>query len=134
MAVRNDYNGFLLTHPSGLQPWYLIDGGRRRPIPPNVFAKLQKPGRPVRTDIDVESMDMGDVWPEDTMIIGSTDTITLWLYESGKKRGIPSGAIFDDYGFPRGNGIVYLPLAVILGNIPDHPAGEIKARTPFPGG
>jgi hypothetical protein len=134
MAIRNDYNGFCVTHPNGLLPWYLIDKGRKRGITPTVYPHLQRAGRGVQTDIDVVGIDDGDVWPEDMMIIGYVESSARWLYENGKKRGIPSGQIYDDYGFPRGSGFEVMLPKDIVDHIPEHPAGNISPRTPTPQG
>jgi hypothetical protein len=117
MVVRTDLNGMLVTNPDGSEPWYLIDRGVRRGIPPGVFPKLLTNGANLQRIEEQANIDRGADWPPDTLLIGSTASSTIWVFEAGTKRGIPSGKVFDYYGFNRSQ--VQLKSPSSLGTIPD---------------
>jgi hypothetical protein len=85
MARRNDLNGMLLRR-LGDDTTYLVLGGRRHLVPDSrILALLFRSKPPVRTDIDIETVDEGDPLPSGACLVRATNSAEVYLVPGSDK-------------------------------------------------
>lgn len=79
MALRDDLNGALLRRP-GRDAIYLILNGRRRLVPDlRTLDLLFRPGTPIRSDIDLDTIDDGGPLARGAWLVRATDKWEVYL-------------------------------------------------------
>lgn len=85
MARRNDLNGMLLQRP-GDDTTYLVLGGRRHLVPDaRILSLLFRTKPPLRTDIDIETVDEGDPLPTGACLVRATNSAEIYLVPGSDK-------------------------------------------------
>lgn len=79
MVRRMDLNGTLLRRP-GEDATYLVLGGRRHLVPDNrILALLFRSKPPLRTDVDIDTVDEGDPLPGSGCLVRATNSAEVYL-------------------------------------------------------
>ncbi|WP_420566335.1 hypothetical protein [Thalassobaculum sp.] len=85
MARRNDLNGTLLRRP-GDETTYLVLGGRRHLVPDlRILALLFRSKPPLRTDIDIDSVEEGDPLPTGACLVRASNSAEVYLVPGSDK-------------------------------------------------
>ena len=97
---------------------YLVDRGTRRHIPdPDTYNSLFRSWDGIYQAIDPDSIPVGAPLTSGAVLMKGESSDTVFLVESGKKRGIPSPAVMDKYDFDW-NKIHVVP-QIVANSIPD---------------
>ena len=85
MARRDDLNGMLLRARRD-DTTYLVLGGRRHLVPDaRILALLFRTMPPLRTDIDIETVDEGDPLPTGACLVRATNSAEVYLVPGSDK-------------------------------------------------
>jgi hypothetical protein len=103
MALRPDLDGLRIRMPGDDTVW-VIDRGKKRGIPsPAVYNGLFSTWENIHLDLDVASIETGDVIPETAILFKCTDSPKVFLLDgispNQTKRHIASPAVMARFQF-----------------------------------
>ena len=117
-APRPDLAGYRIQIPGQPSVWLIDQQGYKRGIPnPTTYNNLFRNWSGIVADVDANEIANGPGLDDGAVLLKGSATPSVYIIDGGKKRGITSPAVMDQYYFNWGT-IVVIP-DILLNAIPN---------------